>query len=414
MHILISAYACEPDEGSEQEVGWKWAQEMARACDVTVVTRSNSRARIESWMSAHPGEMLASFHYLEGGPLALQMKKRMLGGLYFYYFLWQWKLRSLVKQMLKENHYDLVHHVTFASFRMPVGAQGVPVVWGPVGGAERASLALLRGHGSGMGRLRERFRNLTTSLAGRMIRLWSPVNQGDGIALASTPSTYALLKSNGIPCQMMPTIGYDSPVTEQQSSGMMAMSQEYPLRLLYVGRLHLLKGLHLLLLAISRLGDPSVRLTIVGDGAERNRLEDLVQTLDLQNCVSFRGYVARSGLSEVYANHDVIAAPSLYESGGLSILEGFAHGLPAIVLDCGGPALTVAEGCGVKVPASLSQELTVTRLAEAIDVYLQDRELVRQHGTNARKRLLDEYGWTSKRKQMLKVYQQLLNREFSN
>ncbi len=387
---------------------------MARECDVTVVTRANSRARIESWMSAHPGEMLANFHYLEGAALALLMKKRIPGGLYFYYFLWQWKLRSLLKQMLLENRYDLIHHVTFASFRMPVGAKGVPVVWGPVGGAERASPALLRGHGSRMGRFRERFRNLTTILAGRIIRLWAPVNRSEGIALASTPATYALLKRNSIPCQMMPTIGYDSPVNEQRNVAITAAPQDSPLRLLYVGRLHLLKGQHLLLLAISRLGDPSVRLTIVGDGAERKRLEDLVQALDLRDCVSFRGHVARSNLDEVYAEHDVIVAPSLYESGGLSILEGFAHGLPAIVLDCGGPALTVAEGCGIKVPADLSQDLTVTRLTEAIEVYLQDRELIRRHGANARKRLVEEYGWASKRKQMLKVYQHLLNREASN
>jgi glycosyltransferase involved in cell wall biosynthesis len=119
-------------------------------------------------------------------------------------------------------------------------------------------------------------------------------------------------------------------------------------------------------------------------------------------------------LGGVYADHDVIAAPSLYESGGLSVLEGFAHGLPAIVLDCGGPALTVAEGCGIKVPADLSQDLTVARLAGAIEVYLKDRELVRRHGGNARKRVVEEYGWASKRSKMLGVYQRLLNGEFSN
>jgi glycosyltransferase involved in cell wall biosynthesis len=362
-------------------------------------------------MRAHPGEMRATFHYLEGGRLALWCKKRMPGGLYFYYFLWQWKLRGLVKRMLREDRYDLIHHVTFASFRMPVGARGAPVVWGPVGGAERASPALLRGHGTRMGRVREHFRNLTTSLAGRLMRLWSPVKRGEGIALASTPATFALLEKNGIPCERMPTIGYDSPVAGEEEAG---APPEAPLRLLYVGRLHLLKGLHLLLQAMERLGDQPVRLTIVGEGAERSRLEGLVRALGLGSRVSFRGHVPRAGLGGVYAEHDVIAAPSLYESGGLSVLEGFAHGLPAIVLDCGGPALTVAEGCGIKVPADLSQDLTVARLAGAIEVYLKDRELVRRHGGNARKRVVEEYGWASKRRRMLGVYQRLLNGEFSN
>ena len=47
LKVLISAYACEPNKGSEPEVGWQWALQMARYHDVTVLTRSNNRAGIE-------------------------------------------------------------------------------------------------------------------------------------------------------------------------------------------------------------------------------------------------------------------------------------------------------------------------------------------------------------------------------
>ena len=38
LRVLISAYACEPDKGSEPEVGWKWALHLARFHDVCVLT----------------------------------------------------------------------------------------------------------------------------------------------------------------------------------------------------------------------------------------------------------------------------------------------------------------------------------------------------------------------------------------
>ena len=97
LNILLSAYACEPDEGSEQEVGWKWAHEISKMCDVTVITRNNSRFRIEAWQQSHPGQMRAKFLYLDVGGLAGVLKKRIPGGLYIYYFLWQLKVRTLVK-----------------------------------------------------------------------------------------------------------------------------------------------------------------------------------------------------------------------------------------------------------------------------------------------------------------------------
>ena len=55
LKVLISAYACEPGKGSEPEVGWQWALQMARFHDVTVLTRANNRASIEAEISRMDG-----------------------------------------------------------------------------------------------------------------------------------------------------------------------------------------------------------------------------------------------------------------------------------------------------------------------------------------------------------------------
>src|ERR1035441_781417 len=63
--ILISAYACEPNAGSEPDVGWNWSVQAARhGNEVHVVTRANNRAGIESELAQHPVANL-HFHYLD-------------------------------------------------------------------------------------------------------------------------------------------------------------------------------------------------------------------------------------------------------------------------------------------------------------------------------------------------------------
>lgn len=113
----------------------------------------------------------------------------------------------------------------------------------------------------------------------------------------------------------------------------------------------------------------------------------------------------------MFGSHDVLAAPSLYESGGLSVLEGFAHGLPAIVLDCGGHALSVDDSCGRKIPVSGTYEETVTALVEAIRSYVSDPRLVLRQGAAARQRLRQEYAWPVKKERMLRVYRRTLGQD---
>ncbi|MGB8801257.1 MAG: hypothetical protein WCC97_11250, partial [Candidatus Acidiferrales bacterium] len=54
LKILLSAYACEPDKGSEPGVGWNHVKQAARFHDVWVLTRSNNRASIERALATEP------------------------------------------------------------------------------------------------------------------------------------------------------------------------------------------------------------------------------------------------------------------------------------------------------------------------------------------------------------------------
>src|SRR5438067_2232988 len=108
LKVLISAYACEPQKGSEPEVGWQWAVQMARFHDVTVVTRTNNRGGIEGELrnlgDKHP---LPRFVYHDLGPRMLALKKRFKLTR-FYYTRWQKAAWAVIERLHKTERYDVL------------------------------------------------------------------------------------------------------------------------------------------------------------------------------------------------------------------------------------------------------------------------------------------------------------------
>jgi teichuronic acid biosynthesis glycosyltransferase TuaC len=96
-------------------------------------------------------------------------------------------------------------------------------------------------------------------------------------------------------------------------------------KLLFVGRLGRQKRLDLLLRAAAQL---DVELVVVGDGPDREPLEQLARGLGL--AAEFRGQVAHSALRDAYAQADLLAMSSHYEGMPRAFIEAGATGLPIV------------------------------------------------------------------------------------
>ncbi|MDC0590234.1 hypothetical protein OAP17_10900, partial [Porticoccaceae bacterium] len=86
MNILLGAYACEPNVGSEPEVGWQMANEIARAMPndtVYVITKANNKDAIEE--QRYPSNL--KFYYY-AVPKLLSFWKKGGRGIRTYYYLW--------------------------------------------------------------------------------------------------------------------------------------------------------------------------------------------------------------------------------------------------------------------------------------------------------------------------------------
>jgi len=115
-----------------------------------------------------------------------------------------------------------------------------------------------------------------------------------------------------------------------------------PFRVVQISRLqHEKKGQHLLLDALRQLvyhdNRTDLRVEFVGDGASRAYLQQLVQTWQLGDYVTFAGTKTRTGLYQELKNYHLLVQPSLYEGFGLTVVEGMVAGVPVLVSDIDGP-----------------------------------------------------------------------------
>lgn len=164
-----------------------------------------------------------------------------------------------------------------------------------------------------------------------------------------------------------------------------------PLELIFVGGLIPLKACDLALrgaalLLISGLA----RFTVVGDGPERQRLEQLTRSLGIEHAVTFTGWLKHAEVFSRFRSADVFVFPSLKESGGGVVFEALAIGAVPVVVDFGGPGDIVFEEVGFKVPLTDESDI-VSRIESILRELASNRDLLgrlrRQGIAYARERL---------------------------
>jgi glycogen synthase len=122
---------------------------------------------------------------------------------------------------------------------------------------------------------------------------------------------------------------------------------EADLVLLSVSRLERNKGYHVLAEALARLRDrlpPRWRWLLVGQGKEREALEQQVRTLGIAEHVVFAGKLDDTELHSLYEEIDLFVHPTLYEGSSLVTLEAMIHRKPVVASAAGGIPDKVFDG----------------------------------------------------------------------
>lgn len=154
LKILINAYACSPGMGSEPGMAWNWVSNLAKFCELYIITEGEFREKIEEVVPMLEQGKNMHFYY---NPVSEEIRKMCWNQgdwrFYKYYREWQWKTYLMAKESCSSEHIDVLHQLNMIGFREPgylwklSKENGVPFVWGPIGGLKQFPLAYLQGAG---------------------------------------------------------------------------------------------------------------------------------------------------------------------------------------------------------------------------------------------------------------------------
>jgi glycosyltransferase involved in cell wall biosynthesis len=163
-------------------------------------------------------------------------------------------------------------------------------------------------------------------------------------------------------------------------------------KLIYVGRLIKEKGVRHILeaLKIVREDHPDVTLDIIGDGPERDELEDLSRESDLSDSVTFFGALNKNELPKYYSRAAIALVPSIVQEGfGLVIIEAMACGCATIVSDFD----TSREIITPKVNGLLSLPANSSDIANKINDLFSNKVLLETILNNGRDSVVAKFNW---------------------
>lgn len=375
MKLLMVAPTADREAVGESALAFEWVSRMAQRHDVTVLSyyqRSGRRlsdqldsARVIEW----PEPPLVGRHerfnaMLNPGYIPFRRRAH----------------RWIVAAGRRGERFDAGHQVSPVSLRYasPFGRTSVPYIVGPVGGSlpSPPAFATEESGAPWFTDLRKldsvRLRHDRT-----LRRSFAEAACVVGIAdyvqdlLAPVPlRRFVTLSDIGI--NELPPASQGTPRT----SGV---------RFLFVGRVIRTKGVRDALRALALLPPGTATFDVVGAGYDRAACEALTSELGLSEIVRFHGRVTHDEVERFYAAADVFLFPSYREAGGIVVVEAMSHGLPSIVCAAGGPATSVDDASGIRVPAHDPAQYA-RDLAAAMLTLARDPEARGRMGVAARSR----------------------------
>lgn len=179
-------------------------------------------------------------------------------------------------------------------------------------------------------------------------------------------------------------------------------SPDSPFRVIYVGRIELLKGVHYLLRAFAELDLPGAELWLVGPA-----LPEMAPFLErYRGAYRHFGEVPQAQLPRYYTACSVAVLPSIGDGFGLVILEAMASGLPVIATDHTAAADLMTDGLhGFIVPVR-----DVRALKEKLAYLYGHRHEAQAMGARARERVVSTFTWEHYGDRLMEAYSALVDR----
>lgn len=393
LKIFVSAYACEPNLGSEIGVGWHWILEMSKYFDLWVLTRKSNQKTIESWLIDNPNFKSINFNYYDL-PYYLRFWKKGLRGVRIYYNIWQRLTNNIVKQIMQKNDIDIYHLLTYGNAIWPVSKYGQKqfFIWGPtsVGDTIPKDYSI---HYNLKSQIIEEIRRLSVKLLS--------INKGfkrrcmdANLILCKTENTYNFIPDN---CKFKSKVFTDVAANIIDISDFKSVRKEDDLTIKYlaVGRLDAWRGFDLIIEAFVKAYDlnSKIRLDILGKGNDYSRLKELIIKNKMESVISLKGKVSMQEYYQKMADCDVVVNACLKEGAVTTAFDSMSFAKPLICIKTGGYTRYFHDDYAVLV--SLTNRFnTISKLTESVLLLTSKAERIKK-GIKA-KLMSKEFVWQKK------------------
>ena len=177
----------------------------------------------------------------------------------------------------------------------------------------------------------------------------------------------------------------------------------------FVGSLRPIKGVEYLIKAIHLLKDEydhynDLEVLIIGNGNQRQYLEELTIELNIDHSIDFIGEIPNQMIPIYLAASDIFILPSLSEGFGIVLIEAMASGLPIIATNVTGIIETIEN----KKNGLLVEPKKPDEIAAKIIILMEDENLYKKIVVN-NKNKAKEYTWTNIVNKYEEVYDEILS-----
>lgn len=333
MNILVIAYACEPNRGSEPGVGWNWVRLMAddEKHNITVLTRANNKPVIDKYLEKY-SDMKAEFIYYDLPEWILKYKHGDRG-IKLFFTLWQRGVIKYMKRNLNLNLYDLIWDFNFGSLNLPLFTYKLKkkYVIGPVSTKKKMPSPYIQKM-CVKRRVKYEIQQFMKEHLWSNPIVWKALKKADYIVLCNEMSKEFLPKCQRKRAKVIFHNGIeekDYPKYQKQENN------NSKLELIYAGRLIDTKNIETAINALKIVKDSGRDFVfdIYGNGNLKEKLRRQVRELGLEGKVIFHKKISQQELFKEYIKKDCFLFPSLLEISSTAVMEAMFCGLLPICLD---------------------------------------------------------------------------------
>jgi glycosyltransferase involved in cell wall biosynthesis len=401
LRILVFAPDANPEGITGALIGYSQAQALARLHDVTLVVRESCENAVRRHQAAIRSLEAIRLAWLER--VYAWIVHWIFKDNYYNYLLQalfyplsvalEWQAWRQTRVRIRAGEFDIVLRLlpaaTYASSPLAFFLRNgpIPFVIGPVNGG------LPWPEGFGQAKAQNNKWILSLRSLYPLLPFARSTYRCAAAIIAGSSHTYSELAAHHEKLFFLPENGIEGSMCYRT---LRTPEPETGLELIFVGGLIPLKACDLALKgAATLLRENLARFTVVGDGTERCRLEQLVRDLGVEKQVTFCGWLSHQAAMQRMRSADVLVFPSIRDFGAGVVFEALSFGVVPVVADFGGPGDIVQPEVGFKVRLTNEADV-VSQIDEVLRGLARDRNLLDRLQKQSVSYARDHLSWDAK------------------